>query len=572
MHQRMACNDRSMLLPPSGHPRYDDTFGWALARNGGSRHSIKDLEASLANLYEDMEEKIKATIFIYGLTRRTEWLEIIINHGSALASLARVLREDRIKSFKLRFNIISIFFMLSLFPKFHQILLDQKIGKTTLKTLILEVQCMEAQIQLEAAAGTAINSSNSLMDRCASEVKIMLHNTKQDRLLYMSISLLLNIAEDLSVEKRMKKCNLVEYLCKILIRKSITLLIITMTFLKKLSIFKENTTVMKEHDIIYRLSVLIPCQHKSLLLAVLRLLWNLSFDPGLRVNMIKCQMVQALEMLLKDKKFEQLVFGLLYNLSTDMDNRIEFLETEIVPMVLQAMIGEPMKLITKELMALAINLTNLLQLCEIMCQAQGVERLVIRAINLGDPLLFKLIKNLSQLETAKPQLNKYLRPLVDLLTRPDLDLHLQVEVMGILNNLTSTSGRFDQLLEETTLLQFLSEHLQANTMEDDIILEVVIFLGAINSETNSTKIAQAGLVNKMITVFFQKGKDYEIILQLLYTFGQFLLHEPTRRELFAPDNKVVLSILELSQIHLVQDQGDIVEDDFTFNLVTMIRI
>lgn len=119
--------------------------------------------------------------------------------------------------------------------------------------------------------------------------------------------------------------------------------------------------------------------------------------------------------------------------------------------------------------------------------------------------------------------------------------------MRTLNNLTSAAGRFDHFLGETNLLQFLSEHLQANTMEDDIMLEVIIFVGAICSERNATKIAEAGLVTKMINVFLRTRKDYEIILQLLYSFGQFLLYESTRTELLAPDNKVVVSILELSQ-------------------------
>ncbi|KAG6552148.1 hypothetical protein Mapa_006250 [Marchantia paleacea] len=421
-----------------------------------------------------MEEKIKATDYIYNLARRTERLATIAQHSSALGALARVLREEGRKSFNLRLNIVSIFFMMSFFPKFHQRLLEQKIGKTTLNILVLEVQCMETMMQ--------------------------------------------------------------EFLCKILVRKSIALLIITVTFLKKLSIFKQNMDVMKENGIIYRLSVLIRCQHESLLLAVLRLLWNLSFDPGLRMDMIKCKVIQALEMLLKDKKFEHLVFGLLYNLSTDAEGRKAFLETDIGPMILEAMTVESRQNITGELVALAVNLTTLPHTSEIICRSQGLERFIQRAIQFRNPLLFKVIKNISQSETAKPQLIRFLPALIDVIKRPDSCTFLQVEVMKIFNQMTTSGDVFYRLVEDTDLLQFFAALMKSSLMEEEeIFLEIVVFVGAVRSDRIAAKIADSGLVRRMCTYFLQKKKDSEIVLQLLWTLGQLLLHATTSKEVVTCD-------------------------------------
>ena len=52
--------------------------------------------------------------------------------------------------------------------------------------------------------------------------------------------LLLNIAESTDVEKKMRKKNLIVMLLKTLDRTNTDLLILVVTFLKKLSIFREN--------------------------------------------------------------------------------------------------------------------------------------------------------------------------------------------------------------------------------------------------------------------------------------------------------------------------------------------
>ena len=60
----------------------------------------------------------------------------------------------------------------------------------------------------------------------------------------MAYYLLLNIAEDLKVEMKMRNKQLVKLLVKSLERENFELLILVVSFLKKLSIFIENKTEM----------------------------------------------------------------------------------------------------------------------------------------------------------------------------------------------------------------------------------------------------------------------------------------------------------------------------------------
>ena len=62
-----------------------------------------------------------------------------------------------------------------------------------------------------------------LQDR---ELKMLSLVQKQDRLLYMSFYLLLNLAEDVTIERKMKKKNIVLYLVKMLDRANVELLIL----------------------------------------------------------------------------------------------------------------------------------------------------------------------------------------------------------------------------------------------------------------------------------------------------------------------------------------------------------
>jgi hypothetical protein len=90
----------------------------------------------------------------------------------------------------------------------------------------------------------------------------------------VSFYLLLNIAEDTRVEDKMRKKNITGMLTKTLDRDNADLLILVVTFLKKLSLFKENVDDM--------VSFKIKCRYKCHLLPAIfafsKVLWLRIFD------------------------------------------------------------------------------------------------------------------------------------------------------------------------------------------------------------------------------------------------------------------------------------------------------
>jgi hypothetical protein len=101
---------------------------------------------------------------------------------------------------------------------------------------------------------------------------------KQDKLLFVAFYILLNLAEDLNVERKMIKNSLIPSIAVMLSRNFEDLLILCVTFLKKLSTIDENKDCIRELNIVDKLVRFISCSSEPLILITLRCLYNLCFD------------------------------------------------------------------------------------------------------------------------------------------------------------------------------------------------------------------------------------------------------------------------------------------------------
>jgi hypothetical protein len=109
-------------------------------------------------------------------------------------------------------------------------------------------------------------------------------------------SVLLHLAEDMSIEKKMKKHNIVRNLVAVLDAENSDLLSVVLLFLKKLSIIKENKDEMANRDIVGMLSRLIqaPSVHEGHVHTSLRLMLNLSFSATLQTQMVSAGLLPRL--------------------------------------------------------------------------------------------------------------------------------------------------------------------------------------------------------------------------------------------------------------------------------------
>jgi len=84
---------------------------------------------------------------------------------------------------------------------------------------------------------------------------------KQEKVLFVAFHLLLNLGEDLQIERKMKNRQIIYLLISMLERNNPDLLFICLNFIKKLSIFGENKNEMRELGIIEKINRFIPCNN-----------------------------------------------------------------------------------------------------------------------------------------------------------------------------------------------------------------------------------------------------------------------------------------------------------------------
>ncbi|KAI9979864.1 hypothetical protein PInf_027588 [Phytophthora infestans] len=370
-------------------------------------------------------------------------------------------------------------------------------------------------------------------------------------------SVLLNLAEDIHTERKMVKRKIVIFLTKLLDRVAPDLVILTITFLKKLSIFEENKDAMMELSVVEKLVRYLNCNHDKPIQTSLKLLFNLSFDPTLREVLVRNSLIPKLVELLKKPPFRSASLRILYHLSIDDRCKSMFTYTEAVPIVMQLVINFPQNIVAKELAALSVNLSHNARNAELMCQNRGLEALASRVFRTRDPLLMKVIRNIAlwsytlQEDLVSDKAYKYrgmwapfVVPFIELCLTTD-NHDFSVEVVATLANMTPSDlpskGSWDRLVTDHSVIPLLNKLLVPGFSQDDMILEVVLFVSTLALEPKCAPLLSSSrLVRTLHSLFQEKQHDNELTLQILYAFYRMLRHPDTFEDIlfgvgFVPD-------------------------------------
>ncbi|KAG5276269.1 hypothetical protein AALO_G00129980 [Alosa alosa] len=352
---------------------------------------------------------------------------------------------------------------------------------------------------------------------------------KQEQLLRVALYLLLNLSEDTRTELKMRNKNIVQLLVKTLERDSQDLLLLVVSFLKKLSIFLENKNDMAEMDTVERLARLVPCDHEDLLNVTLRLLLNLSFDTGLRSRMVQVGLLPKLTALLGDEAQRQLAMCILYHISVDDRFKSMFAYTDCIPQVMKMVFDCGEERIGAELISFCINLAANKRNAQIICEGNGLKMLMKRALKLKDTLLMKMVRNISQHDG--PTKNLFIDYVGDLAAQigPEEDEEFVIECLGTLANLTIPDLDWELVLKEYNLVPYLTERLKPGSAEDDLILEVVIMIGTVSMDDScAAMLAKSGIIPALIELLNAQQEDDEFVCQIVYVFYQMVFHQATR--------------------------------------------
>ncbi|KPU75451.1 uncharacterized protein Dana_GF22352, isoform B [Drosophila ananassae] len=364
------------------------------------------------------------------------------------------------------------------------------------------------------------------IDRLNKQLKIFAK--KQEQLLRVAFYLLLNMAENVKLEEKMRRKHIVKMLVKALDRQNIDLLMLVSTFLKKLSIVGDNKDEMGSLNIVAKLPRLFQSNHTDLVQVTLKLVFNLSFDGGLRRKMIGAGYLPMLVMFINDEKHHGIAVKILYHMSLDDKVKAMFTQTECVQMATDAIILNLNVKVDLDLIALCINLSLNRRNAQIMVEGQRLHSLMDRAFKYQDALLMKLLRNLSQHESLQLQFIDYVGDLARILTICD-DEAFVVECLGILGNLALTDLDYSQILQNFQLIPWIRQLLVPCSRLDDLVLDTIVYLGTCAcDELCALLFCRAKVVISLIELLKAKQEDDEIVLQIIFVFQQILRHESTR--------------------------------------------
>uniref|UniRef100_A0A8C1DC19 Kinesin-associated protein 3b n=1 Tax=Cyprinus carpio carpio TaxID=630221 RepID=A0A8C1DC19_CYPCA len=488
-------------------------------------------------LYESMPEKIRGSTLILHLARNPDNLEELLHNKTLLGALTRVLREDWKHSVELATTIIYVFFCFSSFSQFHGLITHYKIGLLCMNIIEHELKKYDLwQDELEKKSKDPENQSlQKEYEKTLKKYQSFL--VKQEQLLRVAFYLLLNLSEDTRTELKMRNKNIVHLLVKSLERENQELLVLVVSFLKKLSIFLENKNDMAEMDTVEKLARLVPCEQEDLMNVTLRLLLNLSFDTGLRTKMVHVGLLPKLTALLGNSS-NHIAMRILYHISVDDKSKSMFAYTDCIPQLMQMVFEHGEEKIDTELISFCINLAANETNAQIICEGNGLKMLMKRALKLKEPLMMKMIRNISQHDGPLKQL--FIEYVGDLAAqiKQEGGEEFVIECLGTMANLTIPDLDWELLLKEYNLVPYLKDHLKpdltfnlcvSGSAEDDLILEVVIMIGTVSMDDScAVMLAKSGIIPALIELLNAQQEDDEFVCQIIYVFYQMVFHQATR--------------------------------------------
>ena len=504
--------------------------------------SIDSVDTYIEQLYDDLPSKVQATGALLRVISDPSHLPHFADpsHHNVLEILSRVLSEDRKKSTELTLNIVEIFFTLSAFSQLHPLLLSNHMGELTMKVVALEMKRFDVRMEEARGRKRLDKSTQAFM-------------AKQDRLLFLSFFLLLNVSEDTHIEMKMKERDLIRTLIKALERSSALapltasdmkdeLAVLTLTFLKKLSVFEENKSEMVGYGVTEALRGFIAGKWagEGGQEAALRLLFNLSFDDRERKRMVELGYLALCAEVLKKAGREgagrtvtAVAVRLLYSLSMDGQWRSEVQRAcaGVLNALLGMLVDAPGKLVDVDLVALLINLTapSASDADDADLHPERLHGLVKRLQQSLDPLLFKLLHHLTNYQPSlAPLFGRHSAELLGLTARAPSDC--LYDALGVAANLPMDDADFNDLLLQYNLASTLARHVQGS--DDDVRLQAVRVVGVVaSSDAAVRKLTKESGILKALLATLRRADDVDATAQAMYTVWRLVRWSSGRKAL-----------------------------------------
>ncbi|VDK88244.1 unnamed protein product [Litomosoides sigmodontis] len=499
-----------------------------------SRANMSSIEDYIEMLYDEISEKTKATALFLQLSQNHKNLQQLIENEILMGALVRVLRDDWKKSFELASNIITVLYNFSIYTNFHQFLAHHKIGSLSMQIIDYGLKRWEAWKE-EARHS----------DECTTR-RLNLAIRKQQQLIAACLNLLLNLAEDIKVEMKMVNRRIVPLLSKCIQDHDavLSLLLCATNFLLKLSIYNENKESMINGRVVENISSLFPIKNEILRHKAIQLLFNLSFIPSLRDQMVSAGFISHIAPLINDES----ALKLLYQLSINDDAKAMITYTDTLQNLMRMLLTNDGSDIVK---AILINAALEKRNAQLLCGAdgEGLNLLMEAALSQKDQLLLKIVRNVAiHSGPTQAAFSKWAIPLLEIVIgekkMEGLDL-FALECLGIVNQLTSVD--WASLAEQVSLIPWIEDNLKkqiTTQLHVDHLLQVVILCGTMARQLNAARLI-VPLTNHLVELLTAQQEDDEMVVQVVYVFYAIITHEELSESVMGGSAQVGAYLIDL---------------------------
>ena len=298
---------------------------------------------SLELLYgspEDVTKGINQVLTLVG-KEPTDTLESIVQNHQLMSALARLLGDDSNQPIELVFSLGKLFLALSMMEDFHVILLSQRVGALTLRLVELEVKRARHRGSASASSATdAAVPANGLIDLTPWS---HIFSKKQERVLFLYLSILDNLADDATVLKKMIKKSLVDILIQCIHQKWSEHLFVAVSILKKSSVYADTPSDLSRAgcNLISQLTHLLGMSQNALVHDAVITLFNLSFHQEC-VTLISAKKIHSrLLAFLQKNLLCNDTLKLVYHLTSREEDRQKILEAKITPCLIELLTRIP---------------------------------------------------------------------------------------------------------------------------------------------------------------------------------------------------------------------------------------
>lgn len=199
--------------------------------------------------------------------------------------------------------------------------MQYKVGSTCLELIYFEILREESWCkELSQKRNISESQLENLKAKLSYEKLLVSYQNlvkKQNIFFKYSLYILMNISEDLKLEYKIINKGIISICYKLLERNSQELLLVIVIYLKKLSVFIENKTAMKELNLMKSLSPLLFLDNELLIFNTLKLMYNLSIDREMRIYFIRCGIFSKLVSFFTKGAYTSVIVSLFYLVSCE---------------------------------------------------------------------------------------------------------------------------------------------------------------------------------------------------------------------------------------------------------------